>query len=213
MTEHLPRTAERRRSGEPLRLTVFGSSTTEGYGASDPPTTGYPARMRAALLPAFRGGISLVNRGVSGENIETMAPRINAVLSDRPDLVVWQAGSNDGPQGVTVARFEEIMSDGIARIAATGADLILMEPQYCPVLEASPDFRPFLDSVRALGRRFDLPVFPRYAAMQAWSIETGLGIGGLSPDGMHMDDVGYRLLGEAVAAFILQGSALDPLGL
>ena len=78
-----------------------------------------------------------------------------------------------------------------------------MEPQYCSVLEASPAFPPFLASVRALGRRQGLPVFPRYNAMRAWALETGLGIEGLSPDGMHMDDCGYRLLGEAVAAFIL----------
>ena len=203
MTDHLSRTAARRRSGEPLRVTTFGSSTTEGYGASDPPNTGYPRRMRDALSPHFPGGIALINRGVSGENIDDMAPRLDAVLTDQSDLVVWQAGSNDGPQCIPLTSFEAIMADGIARIRTTGADLILMEPQYCTALEASPAFPPFLQAVRALGRRLGLPVFPRYAAMQAWALETGLGIEGLSPDGMHMDDRGYRLLGEAVAAFIL----------
>ncbi len=200
----LPRTARRRAGGETLRITTFGSSTTEGYGASDPHATGYPPRMRDALAGQFPAGIELINRGVSGENIDGMAARIGAVIEDAPDLVIWQAGSNDGPQGVPLARFERIMRDGIERVGAIGADLVLMEPQYCSVLEADPAFPPFLESVRGLGRRFALPVFPRYALMRTWSLETGRGIDGLSPDGMHMDDTGYRLLGEAVAAFILE---------
>ncbi len=183
---------------------MFGSSTTEGYGASDPPTTGYPARMANLLAPSCPGGIKLSNRGISGETIENTATRLDDVLADLPDLVIWQTGSNDGPQGVPLSRFEALMRDGIRRIRAAGADLILMEPQLCTVLEAEPSFPPFLSSVRALGAEFDLPVFPRYDAMRAWSIQTGLGIQGLSPDGMHMDDRGYRLLGEAVARFILE---------
>ncbi len=202
----LPRTAGRRGSGGTLRITVFGSSTTEGYGATDPARTGYPPRLRDALLPHVPGGVALTNRGVSGDNIDGMAERIGHVVADRADLVIWQSGSNDGPQGVPLARFERIMRDGIARIRATCADLVLMEPQCCTVLEASPAFPPFLASIRALGRRFELPVFPRHAAMRIWAAETGLGIEGLSPDGMHMDDVGYRLLGEAVATFILERS-------
>ncbi len=189
-----------------LALTVFGSSTTEGFGASDPASTGYAPVMRSALLGPF-GGVALSNRGVSGETIDDMQRRIGDVIADAPDLVVWQAGSNDGPRDVPVERFERIMADGMKRIRAAGADLVLMEPQYSTALEACPACRPFLESVRSLGRRFGVPVFPRYAAMQAWSVQTGLGIDGLSPDGTHMGDVGYRLLGEAMAAFILARSA------
>ena len=200
------RTAERRAAGEALRLTVFGSSTTEGYGASNPVVTGYAPVMQARLLAAFGDKVALCNRGVSGEAIDEMEVRNGDVVADAPDLVVWQAGSNDGPRCVPVTRFERIMTDGIGRVRATGADLVLMEPQYCSALEACPTFPAFLQSVRSLGDRFELPVFARYAAMQAWSEVTGLGIDGLSPDGTHMADRGYRLLGEAMAAFILERS-------
>ena len=188
---------------------MFGSSTTEGYGASKPAVTGYAPVMRAALLGVF-GGVALRNRGVSGEAIDDMEGRIGDVIADAPDLVVWQAGSNDAPRGIPVARFERIMADGMQRMRSAGADLVLMEPQYSAALEACPGFPPFLASVRSLGARFEVPVFPRYTAMQAWSVETGLGIDGLSPDGTHMTDVGYRLLGEAMAAFILERSG--PIG-
>ena len=199
----LPRTEAARRSGAELRLTVLGSSTTEGYGASDPARTGYAPRLRDALAPAFPGGVALTNRGISGETIEATAARIPDVEDDRADLVIWQAGSNDGPQGVPKSRFETLLRHGIARLSAR-ADLVLMEPQWCPVLEAEPAFPPFLATVRAAAAAAGVPLFPRYDLMQRWADETGLGIAGLSPDGMHMDDTGYRLLGEGMAAFILE---------
>ena len=207
MTPALPRVAAFIQSGEdlrPLRITAFGSSTTEGYGASEPERTSYPAVMRDRLARALSGGVVLQNRGVSGENIEAMARRFADLKADWPDLVLLQTGSNDGPQGIAVERFEALMEGAIALIRGLGADIMLVEPQYCRVLEADPRFPPFLQSVRRLGRRHGLPVFPRHEEMRLWAKETGLGIDGLSPDGMHMDDRGYGLLGDAMAAFILR---------
>ncbi len=199
----LPRVARLRAAGDAIRIVAFGSSTTEGYGASDPARTGYPPRMEAALRPHLPAGLVVVNLGVSGENIDGMAVRFGDVTAASPDLVIWQAGSNDGPQGIRLAHFEATMRDGIARFRDRGADILLIEPQWSRVLVESPLFPPFLDSIRTLGARENIPVFPRTTLMQRWAAETGLGIDGLSPDGMHMRDEGYRLLGEAVARFIL----------
>lgn len=206
----LPRLRALRANGAAIRIVAFGSSTTEGYGASAPDRTGYPAVMAEALRPHLPPGLVVRNQGVSGENIEGMAARVPEVVAASPDLVIWQAGSNDGPQGIPLARFDALMRDGIARFRAIGADILLMEPQWSRVLEEAPEFPPFLAHVRALGAREDLPVFPRYALMQRWAAETGLGIDGLSPDGMHMQDAGYRMLGEAVARFVLDLSSPAP---
>ncbi len=211
MNVTLPRVAEHLDAGtSALRVTVFGSSTTEGYGASDPERTSYPAIMRDRLRRQVPGGVLLVNRGVSGETIDGMAARFAAVDHDRADLVILQAGSNDAPQGVPRSRFEQLLEEGICRFRAGGADVVLMEPQCCIALEACPAFPPFLQTVRALGERHALPVFPRYALMRIWAEESGLGLEGLSPDGMHMGDFGYCLLGEAVAADILRRGGLQP---
>ncbi|GCD76050.1 hypothetical protein NBRC3299_2342 [Acetobacter pasteurianus NBRC 3299] len=52
-----------------------------------------------------------------------------------------------------------------------------------------------------------MPVFPRFDLMKQWSRTYGLGREELSPDGIHMGDTGYRLLGEAVAKWVLELAA------
>lgn len=199
----LPRTRARRSGGAPLRVVAFGSSTTEGSGASSPAHS-YPAAMRRAMLPHFAGGIVLANLGVGGENAVDMDRRLQDVIDQTPDLVLWQTGSNDPLQGVTVERFERLTRAGIARLAATEADLVLVEQQYCRTLEDSPGFPAFRAALHRIAAEAGLPLFPRYARMRDWCEETRLTRDTLSPDGMHMTDEGYALLGEAVAAWLLE---------
>jgi acyl-CoA thioesterase I len=201
----LPCTADRRRSGTPLRLAVFGSSTTEGVGASGPEQS-FPAVMRRALLPAFGGGILLSNHGIGGNNTLDMDARLADVLAGAPDLVVWQTGSNDPLQEVPLGVFDRLTRAGIDRFRTSMSppDLVLVDQQYCRMLEECPAFPPFLDAVTRIGDTEGVPVFDRYRRMRQWSEQPGLSRDILSPDGLHMGDEGYRLLGEALAAWLLE---------
>ena len=186
----------------PLRLVAFGSSTTEGFGASGP-ERGYPAIMRRVLLPHFPGGIALANHGVSGECAVEMDDRLGAVVAAEPDLVLWQTGSNDVTRPVPLDLFERLTRGGIARLAGTGADLVLMDQQYSRALEEAPAFPAYHDALHRLGAEAGVPVFPRYALMRAWCDGNAFTRDTLSPDGTHMADPGYALLGEAVADWML----------
>ena len=205
----LPRTRARCSAGQRLRLVAFGSSTTAGVGASASART-YPAVMRATLLPAFPGGIALANLGIGGDACLEMDDRLDAVLAAEPDLVVWQTGSNDVARPVPLARFAELTRRGLDRLAAAGADLVLMDQQYSSALEAVatlPDYRAALHRIAA---EAGVPVFSRYALMRGWCGSGRFTIETLSPDGTHMADAGYRALGEAVALWLLgktRGSA------
>lgn len=197
----LPRTHARRTAGLPLRLVAFGSSTTEGSGASSPAHS-YPSVMRRTLLPAFGGGIALSNLGVGGENAADMDRRLEAVVATTPDLIVWQTGSNDPVQDVPLERFERLTRAGLDRLAATGADLVLMDQQYCRSLEECPAFPAFREALHRIAAEAGLAVFPRYERMRSWC-EAHFARDTLSPDGTHMTDPGYALLGEAVAGWLL----------
>ena len=185
-----------------LRLVAFGSSTTEGYGASSAAHS-YPAVMRRVLLPHFPGGIALSNHGVSGECAIEMDGRIGAVVAEEPDLVLWQTGSNDVIRPVPLELFERLTRDGIARLARTGADLVLMDQQYGRALEEAPGLPAYRDALHRLGAEAGVAVFGRYALMRAWCDGSAFTLDTLSPDGTHMADPGYALLGEAVADWVI----------
>ena len=193
---------------EPLRIVAFGSSSTQGVGASSPAAS-YPARLEETLrraLPEGAGDVTVINRGIGGEAIEEMLARLDRdVLAAQPHLVIWQTGSNDPMRGVSLERFREGTVAAIRRIREAGIDVILMEPQWCPKLDGVPGAYRFRDAVREIGVAEDVPVIRRFALMQDWIAQSRVSHAELlAPDGLHMGDAGYRLLAEAAAAEILR---------
>lgn len=205
----LPHLARRlAQQGAPLRIVAFGSSSTEGVGATSP-AAAYPARLEAALrraLPRLAGGITVLNRGIGGEHADDMLGRLERdVLAARPDLVIWQTGSNDPLRGVSLEHFREATVAGVRRMQAAGSDVVLMEPQWCPKLDATPDAYRFRDMVREIGAELGVPVIRRSDLMRDWIAGGRLTREELfAPDGLHMADRGYDLLGQAVARDILR---------
>ena len=73
----LKRVAQRIAGGQPLTIVAIGSSSTAGAGASSPAMS-YPSRLEVelkALLP--RADITVVNRGVNGEESRDMLARFD----------------------------------------------------------------------------------------------------------------------------------------
>jgi lysophospholipase L1-like esterase len=209
-TSALPHVAHSLAAGSPLRIVAFGSSSTEGIGASSP-AAAYPARLAAALKqaqPQSADRITVINRGIGGEAVDDMLGRLDRdVIAPRPDLVIWQTGSNDPLRGVSLDHFRAATIAAVQRIQEAGIDVVLMEPQWCPKLDATPGAYRFRDAVREIGTALGLPVIRRSEMMQAWIAEETLTREQLfAPDGLHMADRGYDLLGQAVSAEILRAA-------
>ncbi len=210
----LPHVARQIAIGAPLKIVAFGSSSTEGIGASSP-ANAYPARLQIDLRRTLRGiNVSVVNRGIGGEHVDDMLARLDRdVIAAEPQLVIWQTGSNDPLRGVSIAHFREATVAAIRRIRDAGIDVVLMEPQWCPKLEATPGASRFLEAVRSIGDELDVPVIRRADLMHGWVREGKLTTKQLfASDGLHMADRGYALLAEAAARSILAdaGSVQTP---
>jgi hypothetical protein len=90
----LPQMNSRLSAGGPLTIVALGSSSTAGAGASKPEAA-YPARLQEHLASRLRTMVRVVNRGRNGDRIGDMLSRLPAdVIPLRPDLVVWQVGTN-----------------------------------------------------------------------------------------------------------------------
>jgi lysophospholipase L1-like esterase len=213
----LPHVAQKIALGGPLSIVAFGSSSTEGIGASTP-AAAYPARLEAGLrraLPHLGSKITVANRGIGGEAVDEMLARLDRdVIAPRPDLVIWQTGSNDALRGVSLDHFREATEAALERIRAAGIDVVLMEPQWCPTLDATPGADRFRDAVRTLGADLGVPVIRRSDLMRDW-----IGQGRLTrtelfaSDGLHMADGGYALLAEAAQDTVLDGAEAAPVAL
>ena len=185
----------------PFRIVAVGSSSTLGIGATSSAAT-YPADLQRLFERAFHGGpsVSVVNRGVGGEDIDDMVKRLGTdVLARKPDLVIWQVGSNDPLRGVPLDRFEAELRNGIATIRASGAEVVLIEPQWCPVIAKVDASGRFVSAVRKVGAERHVDVVRRFELMHR-SMADGLATARelIGPDGLHMTDRGYAMLAQAV---------------
>jgi len=211
----LPHVAAKLGSGEPVVIVAFGSSSTAGYGATSPEFT-YPNRLAAQLHRQYPGAdITVVNRGQGGEDAPEMMKRLQvAVLDMKPDLVIWQVGTNAVLRNLDPAETAGLVEDGVARIQAAGADVVLVDPQYSPKVTERGQSASRM--VRLLGRVAQLRhvgFFPRFEVMREWHEKQALPIDDfVIADGLHMTDWGYACFAQLLGDDIIKSVGQIKLG-
>jgi acyl-CoA thioesterase I len=202
----LPRTALRLVRHEPLTIVAIGSSSTAGSGASAPAMT-YPSQLADEIRRRLPGQqVTIVNKGVGGETAIEMAARFDRdVFAERPDLVIWQVGTNSVLQDAPVAPYREVVQNGIDRLRDAGIDVVLMDAQYAPAVLAHPLYRDMERALATIGKEDGVPIFRRFALMRHWIATEQLDFETmLSPDGLHLNDLSYRCVGR-----LLGGAVVD----
>jgi len=202
--DKLPRTAARLALGLPVTIVALGSSSTEGIGASRPDRS-YPSRLEVLLRAQFPGAaIRVINRGVGGELAPQMAARLEReVLAEKPDLVIWQLGTNALLREDGVAQEAKTIREGITRIRAAGADVMLIDPQYAPKVLKDPDAEPMVALLSMIAADTGIPIFHRFEMMRYWR-ERGISFETiLSPDLLHMNDWSYRCFATNLASALV----------
>jgi lysophospholipase L1-like esterase len=186
-------------------IVAIGSSSTAGAGASSK-SASYPSRLEAELRGRFPGhDIVVHNRGIGGEEIGDMLKRFGqAVVTAKPDLVLWQLGTNSVLRNRKAGESDAAIRDGISTIRATGADLVLIDPQFAPKVIDKPEAARMVALIATTAKDAGVGLFRRFAIMKHWQDVDKLAFATfVSPDGLHMNDWSYaclaRGLGEAIA--------------
>jgi acyl-CoA thioesterase-1 len=195
-----------------LRVIAFGSSSTQGAGATNP-AAAYPAQLQAILSRSMPKGrsVEVLNRGIGGQDVDDMMLRLQVdVIAPKPDVVIWQTGSNDPLRNVPIERFEAETFAGVQAMQNAGAEVILMEPQWCPRLERIGKADLYRDAIRRIGQQLKVAVIHRSDLMHKWIAEGRMTKSQmLAPDGLHMTDGGYAQLARDVAPEVLKAGAID----
>lgn len=187
-----------------LDIVALGSSSTEGYGATSA-LESYPAEMLRSLSRRLQGvRIGVTNRGVGGDDVAAMLRRLDRdVLSDSPDLVIWQVGTNAALGGLDVDEFRSQLADGVERLKARGIDVILMTPQYAPAVVALQNEDAYLEAMREVAEAGGVGLFRRFDIMRDWFQAEQVPFARfLARDGLHLNDFGYRCIGRLLAEAI-----------
>jgi len=198
------RTVARLEQGKPVTIVAMGSSSTFGIGASSS-AAAYPARLEALLKERFPdASIKVLNRGVNGEDAAEMLARFDRdAIQAKPDLVLWQVGTNTVLHNPEIDGQGSLIRLGIDRLKSTGADVVLIDPQYAPAVIAKPQARRMVDLIRAEASEEGAGVLRRFALMRSWYEVRHMAFDTfVSADGLHMNDWGYDCIARQIAGAI-----------
>jgi lysophospholipase L1-like esterase len=150
----------------------------------------------------------VLNRGVGGEEIGDMLSRFDsAVVAEKPDLVLWQLGTNSVIRGHKLGGHDALIRTGLARIRAIGADVVLIDPQFAPKVISKPDAERMVTLISVTAKREDVDLFRRFDVMRHWHDVDHIGFETfVSPDGLHMNDWSYACMAKGLSNAIAQAA-------
>jgi lysophospholipase L1-like esterase len=196
-------------SGAPLTVVAIGSSSTAGAGASSIDAN-YPSQLAIDLREQFPGhDITVLNRGINGEETENMMARFAAdVIAAHPTLVIWQVGTNSVLRDRSLERHAQLLRDGIEQLKAINADVMLMDMQYTPAVLAKSEVDGMEDQIEVAAKAENVDLFERFAVMRNWSEAQHISFETFTaPDHLHMNDWGYGCVAKLLAGAIAEAAA------
>ncbi|HVY00278.1 MAG TPA: SGNH/GDSL hydrolase family protein [Pseudorhodoplanes sp.] len=208
LAQPLPHLARRLGAGQPVRIVALGSSSTAGAGASSP-ANAYPPRLEAELRRLFpRAHVTVVNRGVNGEEASDMLARFDeSVAAEKPDLVLWQVGSNAILRDYPLAPAAKLINQGVDRMKTIGADVVLIDPQFAPKVLAKVEVDDMVELIETAAKHANVNVFHRFALMRYWRQTARIPFRAmLSEDELHMNDWSYGCLAKLLAGSIAEAA-------
>jgi len=206
MANPLARVAKKIVSNQPIVIVAIGSSSTAGAGASTPAAS-YPSRLAVELKRHFpKNPIAVINRGVNGEEIGDMVKRFDsAVVAAKPDLVLWQLGTNSIIRDHRLSAHDSAIRDGLKKIRAVGADIVLIDPQFAPKVIAKPDATHMVELIAATAKREDVDLYRRFDTMKRWTEVDRIGFDVfVASDGLHLNDWSYACMAKGLGLAIAE---------
>lgn len=191
----------RAEKGEPTTLAVFGGSITEGAAASRQEDR-YADRVAAWWRETFPASeVTLVNAGIGATNTAYGAHRVqDDVLSQQPDLVIFEFAANDSPD-----------SQALLGTCECCLRRLLSDESGCGVLlffMATEDGSSAEGAQKALGNFYELPMLSyksAYYTADFWHAQTN--------DGVHPTSEGHGRAALLITAYLQSVfDRLDALG-
>ena len=187
------------------RVLAIGSSSTVGVGASRPANT-YVAKLEDNLESAFKGvDFEMFGRGLSGEMAEGQSSRMRTTVEEvKPDLVLWQVGTNDAIHHVDMDSFKNCLRKTLTWLEENKFDVMMVDPQYSDNLAKDTFYESVVAAVAEIAAEKHVLLVDRFEAMRQLSKERGDAFY-MTSDQLHLNDTGHRCMAEQLARAIVAG--------
>jgi hypothetical protein len=191
-----------------LRIVVLGGASSTLPGP-DGAQYAYPARLEVALKQLLPTVAVTVTADIkTRQSAEEAADHMDKlVLDQKPNLVVWQAGTYDAVRGTDLEDFRSSIADGVEKIQANGTDVVLLNMQYSPRTESMVAVGAYADSMRWVAREREVPVFDRLAIMRHWYESGQFNLYATTKDLSTAKQV-HECLGRTLASLIIDAARL-----
>jgi len=192
-----------------LRIVAMGSSSTQGYGATNPKYS-YPAQLKMKLEAAMPGiQIHVWNKGIGGQDAEEMVARMSKdVKPEHAHIVVWQVGTNSAIRRDPLTKFADRLRAGIDIGHSLGANFVMMNLQYVPAVVALPDEEEYARVMAEVAKEKNAGLFRRFEIMRSWYNDGMPYAQFVTNDGLHLNDFGQKCIGKLLSMSILD--AVNP---
>jgi len=198
------------RPGGHLEILAVGSGSILG----PPPGEvfdSFPYRLAQALKGAAPGAeIVLSLYGGRGLTAASLAATLDQMLAARPaQLVLWQTGTIEALRQLPPPALAHALDEGAARVRASGAALILIDPPYSRFLRMHADLAPYEAVLRGAATLPGVMLFPRFDLMRGWAKGGGIDLERVGRAERRAEARRLQAcLGRALAQQVLSGVAL-----
>jgi lysophospholipase L1-like esterase len=204
----LSHVAQKLADGAPITIVAIGSSSTAGAGASSPAKS-YPSQLAVELKKQFpNNSITVLNRGANGEEVADMLRRFDkAVVAAKPDLVLWQLGTNSVIRDHMFNDHGAAIRDGLNKIRSTGADVVLIDPQFAPKVIVKSEAEHMVELIAETAKVENVDLFRRFDVMKRWRDTDHMAFESfVSPDGLHLNDWSYGCMAKGLSLAIAEAA-------
>jgi lysophospholipase L1-like esterase len=195
----LPNVVKALEDHKTLEILAIGSASAASLGV-DAGIKSYPVQLEDLLKETLKGvDVDIINRGTGGEVAQTSADRIRGeVALTKPDLVLWQLGTNDALARVSSEQFTDTVKSTIEWLKSNNTDVVLVGLQYTTRFAKDESYYQIRAALNQIAKGENVLYVKRYDAMKFIS-QTRAKVHLMASDNYHLSALGTQCMAEHVA--------------
>ena len=182
-----------------LEILAVGSAAMETLGVGSG-VKSYPVQIEDLLKAALNGvDVDIINRGTGGEVAQTSSDRIHSEVGiTKPDLVLWQLGTNDALARVDPEQFTDIVKSTVEWLKQQDIDVVLVGLQYTSRFARDESYFAIKHALDRIAKDEGILYIKRYDAMK-FIAQTRAKVHLMTNDNYHLSELGTQCMAEHVA--------------